>query len=79
MPEKLTRKLDDKLVPEWRRPWRFWSARVLTVVIAFPDIYNVTAEALDSALIPSAAKWAIRLLVLAGYVARFWKQNRGTP
>ncbi|WCE04442.1 hypothetical protein [Pseudoxanthomonas sp. JBR18] len=73
---KLKAKLDDKLVPAWKRPWRYWSVMVLAVLGAFPDIYNVLAESDRYAAIPDGAKWGIRILVLAGYVARMWKQPR---
>lgn len=74
MPAKLKRKLDKKLVPEWRRPWRLLSILVLTVLGAFPDIYNLLAESERFAEIPDGAKWGIRMLVVVGYVARLWRQ-----
>lgn len=73
---KLSHKLDRKLVPCWKRPWRYWSVIVLFLLGLFPDIYNVLASSESFETIPEPAKWAIQGLVIVGYVARMWKQPR---
>lgn len=71
---KLTDTLDEKLVPDWKRPWHYWSVIVLAVLGAFPDIYNLFVDSAGYAQVPEGAKWGIRGLVVLGYVARMCRQ-----
>lgn len=68
-----------KLIDDWKRGWKFYSAWFYLFLAALPDLYNAAAtmgwtESMADA--PGTLKWAIRGLAFAGLVSRFVKQTR---
>lgn len=65
-----------KLIPEWKRAWRFYSVWAFAVIVALPELYNAAATLglFDAA--PATLLWSMRGLALAGIVARFVDQAR---
>lgn len=75
---KLTDKLDEKFIDDWRDAWKKFSVLAFAVIAALPEAYEA-ANALglfaDSATVPENFKWLVRVGALAGIYLRLVRQK----
>lgn len=67
-----------KLTDDWRHVWRYYSTWAMAVLVALPDLYNalLAAGLLEAEAMPPVASWSIRVVAIAGIVARFVQQRK---
>ena len=67
-----------KLIDGWKMWYRFYTTWAYMLMLALPTAYNeaVMQGLIQTDTIPGPAKWAIRLLALYTFAARFIAQNK---
>ena len=67
-----------KLIDNWRYWYRFYTTWGYLIMMGLPSAYNeaVAQDLINTEMIPGPAKWAIRLLAIYTFAARFIAQNK---
>lgn len=64
-----------KLIPQWRRAWRMYSAQALAAAAALPVIWMELPPEIKAMVPPELTKWIIPLVALAGLMGRLIDQG----
>lgn len=67
-----------KLVDDVRDAWRWFSMWALSVVVAFPAVWEQIPPDAKALVPPEWQPWIPSLLALAGMIGRVVDQKRGT-
>lgn len=68
-----------KLVPDWKRAWRWFSVQAFAALLALPFVWT-TLPADVKAMIPEKARPYLVMLIAAGGLAgRVIDQNKAPP
>jgi hypothetical protein len=67
-----------KLIPDWRRAWRFLVVHVLILVGIAPDVHAAVVAMgwLDDPTVPPSFVWTLRALAVLGVAVRLIQQKR---
>ena len=67
-----------KIISNWREGWKFYSAWALALLALMPDIYAalLAAGLIGGSDMPETAAWLVRIVAIAGVVARFVNQAK---
>lgn len=65
-----------KLIPDWKKAWRWFSVQAFAAIIALPVVWGMLPSDAKAFLPDSWEPWILVGLAVAGLVGRVIDQNR---